>query len=220
VDVQELVRNFPRLFHMAENSSWSSIKRHGLLSTSALLDLFQIKGQQRFAIESQRRPERVTITHPRYGTAVIRDQKPLNETVLNRILVGMSPRQWFEALNGRVFFWLTEERLIGFLSARSYRNQTHTVITVDTRALLERHAEHIALTAFNTGSTYYNPPPRGIDTFLSIRDYPFDEWRRKRRVADAVVELAVERGVADISELVLAVAAWKADHLLTTIWRR
>jgi hypothetical protein len=220
MDAEDLYGNFPRLFHMAEDGSWPSIQRHGLLSTSALLDLFEIQEKERFSIESERRAERVTVTHPDHGTAIIRDQKPLNMAALDRILIGMSPQQWFETLNARVFFWLTEKRLIDFLSARSYRDQVHSVIAVDTRALLERHAARVALTSFNTGSTYYNPPRRGVGTFLSIPEYPFDERRRKRGLAHAVVELAVERGVSDIGDVAVSVTSWKADNRLSTIWRR
>ncbi len=36
---------WPRLFHVAEAGSWPSIQAHGLLSTSALLDLFGSAGR-------------------------------------------------------------------------------------------------------------------------------------------------------------------------------
>lgn len=39
VDPGELAERYPRLFHMAAAGSWPSIERHGLLSTSALLDI-------------------------------------------------------------------------------------------------------------------------------------------------------------------------------------
>jgi uncharacterized protein DUF7002 len=47
MDVAELVETCPRLFHMAEPGSWAGIQRHGLLSTSALLDLFEVDGDLR-----------------------------------------------------------------------------------------------------------------------------------------------------------------------------
>ena len=47
---------YPRLYHMAEVNSWDSIQRHGLLSTSALLDFFGYSGPERERIESARRP--------------------------------------------------------------------------------------------------------------------------------------------------------------------
>src|SRR5689334_2573014 len=102
----ELVRYFPNLYHMAEDGSWSSIRRHGLLSTSALLDLFEVSGTARASIESRRRPGSVEITHPIHGTVVIRDQAPISDAALTRCLIDMEPRQWYELLNDRVFFWL------------------------------------------------------------------------------------------------------------------
>jgi hypothetical protein len=41
---KDLIGRSPRLYHMAEADTWDSIREHGLLSTSALLDLFEIKG--------------------------------------------------------------------------------------------------------------------------------------------------------------------------------
>jgi hypothetical protein len=38
-ELQELLADCLVLYHMAERGSWGSIQRHGLLSTSALLDL-------------------------------------------------------------------------------------------------------------------------------------------------------------------------------------
>ena len=50
---EELIRYFPVLYHMANAGTWPSIRGRGLLSTSALLDLFEIRGQERERIESQ-----------------------------------------------------------------------------------------------------------------------------------------------------------------------
>lgn len=89
---------------MAEAHSWRLIAKFGLLSTSALLDLFEITGAERDAIESARRPESVAIHHPVHGTAWIRDNKPIIDSVLRRTLVGMTEAEFYRTLNGRVFF--------------------------------------------------------------------------------------------------------------------
>jgi hypothetical protein len=49
---ERLASRYPVLFHMAEDGSWESIRERGLLSTSALLDLFEVEAEERFAIES------------------------------------------------------------------------------------------------------------------------------------------------------------------------
>src|SRR3989337_250524 len=109
MDPKLLIETFPRLYHMADKNAWPSIQRHGLLSTTALLDLFGVNGVQRTALESKHRPECVNIHHPKHGAAVIRDQKPMSDKGLARCLNGITPKEWYEILNRRTFFWLTED---------------------------------------------------------------------------------------------------------------
>ena len=53
----------PCLYHMAALGSWDSIRKHGLLSTSALLDLFEVSDNDRVVIEEGHRAESITIEH-------------------------------------------------------------------------------------------------------------------------------------------------------------
>lgn len=203
ITTEGLAAEFPKLYHMAEEGSWDSIRRHGLLSTSALLDLFEVRGAARTAIESCHRPESVPIKHPVHGTAVIRDQKPMSDKGLEKALLdGLTPRQWYELLNRQVFFWVREQRLRTLLAARAYRDKRHLVLTIDTARLLARHAERIVLSPYNSGATKPNPFPRGRDTFLPMQQYPYLDWRKARGRQNAVVELAVLRGVPDIVEFI------------------
>jgi hypothetical protein len=221
ISSEELARLFPRLYHMAQNGSWASIHRHGLLSTSALLDLFEINGRQRQSIEAQHRPESISIQHEVHGSAVIRDQKPMSDSGLVRALQdGISPEQWYRSLNSRVFFWLTDERLKRLMEAKAYRTQRHTVLTVDTHRLLTRHSASVSLSPINSGCTKPFPRPRGNDTFLRMTEYPFASWRTKRPLRDSIVELAVDFGVPDVSDVVIEVkesGGALPDHL---IWQR
>lgn len=210
ISPEEFCTLFPRLYHMAHEDAWKGIRSHGLLSTSALLDLFEVNDERRRVIESRHRPESIVIEHPVYGRAVIRDQKPMSENALRKCLQGMSPTQWFETLNGKVFFWLNEERLGRLLAARAYREDTHCILTINTRPLIDRHLARVSLSPINSGSTIFNPQPRGSATFLPLRKYPFSEWARKRSTRNAVVELAVDYHVPDISELVLRVVQSRA----------
>jgi uncharacterized protein DUF7002 len=152
VTVEELVERYPKLYHMAAAGSWPGIERHALRSTMALLDLFEVEGSDRERIESQHRPESETIHHPRYGTAVIRDQKPMSDGGLVRALQdGLKPRDWYGILNKKVFFWLTRERLETLINAREYQEQRKSVLVIDTRKLLERHSEQVLLSPMNSG---------------------------------------------------------------------
>lgn len=205
---------------MAEPGTWPSIRRHGLLSTSALLNLYGITGEQRRRIESCRRPESIVIRHETYGPAVVRDQKPMSEKALRKCLRQMTPSEWYEVLNGKVFFWVTAERVNGLLSARAYRKREHTVLTVDTATLLERHSRRVSLSPINSGSTLYVPQPRGRGTFRGLSEYPFDERRKKRGLPNAVAELAVNHQVQDIADLVIRVETRNGSRIVELIYQR
>lgn len=220
-ELEELLTDCPSLFHMAERGSWPSIQRHGLLSTSALLDALQVVGAQRCRIERQRRPESVSLSHPRFGHVVIRDQKPMDDAGLRRCLQdGVTAEEWYQLLNGRVFFWLTEDRLYRLLTAGAYRDLEHDVLEIDSRALVKACQERITLCSMNSGCTKPMPHPRGRGTFRSIEEYPYDQWRRKRRRGERVVELAVAGAVPDVSRYVRRVTMMKGKDRLRVLWTR
>jgi hypothetical protein len=79
VTPNDFSRSYPRLYHMAHESAWESIRRHGLLSTTSILNVWQVEAPKRHVIESELRRHAAELDHPRYGTAVIRDQKPTRE---------------------------------------------------------------------------------------------------------------------------------------------
>ena len=216
----DLVEIYPRLWHMAEDGSWDSIREQGLLSTSALLDLYRIEGERRFKIESSNRPESVSIHRVALPDVTIRDQKPLSDEALSKCLLdGITPAQWYEKLNKRTFFWLSRERLHRLLGARAYRNQPQTVLTLDTHSLVAAHRQRIELSPINSGSTLFTPQRRGHDTFLPIEDYPFEHWRKRRPLIDAVVELVILYGVPDIEKHVIGVHR-VVNKISLELWRR
>ena len=219
VTPEELISRYPRLYHMAEADTWDSIRTNGLLSTSALLDLYEVEGTQRYAIESEHRPKSIPISHPVYGTAIIRDQKPMSDSGLLRCLRDVTPREWYETLNRRVFFWLTRERLLTLLNAKPYRHQKHCVLTIDTALMLERHIDKLTLAPLNSGCTKPFPHPRGSDTFLPLRDYPY-ESRRKKNDYSAIVELTVDYKVPDIEDLTVKVEHMIGETVLETLFER
>ena len=54
---------------------------------------------------------------------------------------GVAPETWYRHLNGLVFMWAEETRLVGLLKARFYRNLEHDVLTKEpaARAVEQRH---------------------------------------------------------------------------------
>lgn len=218
MDSSELIETYPRLFHMAEIGSWESIERNGLLSTEALLDLFDVKGDLRNEILETRRSQSYTITHPIHGSAVIRDQLVLHAERLSACLTDMTLGAWLRMLNSRVFFWATEERLEGLLSGKMYRERSHEVLIVDTEALVTAYADRITLCPINSGATIYNARPRGSDTFQSISDYPFEQRRKARGRKNAVAEVAVEYAVQPAREVVERVEQRRGATIHKVIW--
>lgn len=206
MDAELFIKTFPRLFHMAHHEAWPSIRCHGLLSTSALLDLYEIQGPERLKIETKMRPESVVIRHPTHGKAVIRDQKPvMNDARLQKALGGtMAPKDFHKLLNSMVFFWVGPDRLETLRNAVEYRTEPQLVLTLDTKGLVERYMDVMTLCPMNSGSCKPMAHPRNPGIFQNIEIYDFDHWRRKKGGAvKAVVECTVKRGVFDVEKYLI-----------------
>lgn len=206
---EELVARHPRLFHVASEACWPSIQRHGLLSTSALLDLHGVPPDLRVDLLRRVRRHSTVLDNADVGVAVVRDQKPL-KFIEERIESGSTLDQFLEALSSRVFFAPTEERLRRLVEAREYRGTAQVVLTVDTGRLLERYESDIRLCRFNSGAcTHRNHPFRSHRSWLPISDYPYDEYRRRHGVP--LVEVTVPGAVPDILDVVTRV-----EHITPT----
>jgi len=186
-----------------------------------LLDLFEVSGSSREALEANRRYDSITMHHKRYGEAVIRDNKPMDDAGLVRALTDMAPEEWYRTLNRKVFFWPSEERLNRLLTARFNRSDNHCVIAVNTRRLVSDYHDKIWLCPINSGTTAKpRPQPRGTQTFRRICDYPFNDWSRKRRSCiKAVAELAVDYSVPNVRDYVEGVTVRNSTGVLRTLFR-
>ena len=217
-ELEELITDCPTLYHMAERGSWQSIKRYGLLSTSALLDHYAVEPPRRTEIESRHRPESVEVTGNGLPRAVVRDQIPMSDSGLRRALPDrLSPADWYELLNAKAFFWLSETRLHKLTNAKAYRDREHDVLEVDTRSLIEAHRDAIWLCPINSGCTKPMPHPRDERIFARIPDYPYAHWRERRRRQERVVELAVDHSVEDIRDHVRRVVVKRGTEVLSVL---
>lgn len=217
-ELNELIIDCPRAYHMAERGAWKGIRERGLLSTSALLDMYGMVGPARRAIEAERRAACIPVNAPGMPEAVIRDQLPMDDAGLRRCLPEeISPADWYQFLNRKVFFWLTEDRLWKLTGAKAYRDTEHEVLVVDTKSLIERYRDKIWLCPINSGCTKPMPHPRDYDTFLRIGDYPYAYWRSKRKKGERVVELCVDHSVPDILNLIEEVYVVKDRDLVNQI---
>ncbi len=200
---------------MAADGSWPGIAQHGLLSATALLDLFEITDPLRYQLEAQRRPESRVIQHPVHGQAVIRDNKPLLESRLAGCLQGgMTPEQWYRLLNRRTFFWPTRKRVETLLAA--YRGAPQIVITVSTERLVAAHSDAICLSIINSGATRPFARPRGPDTFTPLDAFDFDA--RKRYGHTAIAELTVDYAVKDMLSVTERVDQHFPDGASAPLW--
>jgi len=189
---------------MAHAGAWPKIERHGLLSTTALLDLFDINGARRDQLEVCRRSRSEEILHPTHGRALLRDQIPLNESKLAKALQdGLTPRDWYLLLNRKVFFWGPKSRLAILRQAREYESYRQTIVVIDTAELIARHGDRILLCHMNSGATQPMAFPRGRQTFLPIDAYPLAERKKKYGVKGAVAEITVDYSVPDLRDFVV-----------------
>jgi hypothetical protein len=214
MDINTLIKLYPRFYHMAEAGTWPSIKANGLLSTSAVLDRYGIAGRARTSLERQHRPSKIMVGPPEEGI-VLRDQKPMAPDRLTTALIdGTHPRAWYRLLNGMVFLWAQEVRVLGLLRARQYRALEHDVLTIDSERFLRMHARATWLCHMNSGNTFPIPHARGKDVFKRIADYPAKKNGKPRKT---VVEVVVDYSIPDVRDYVVRVQKMKADTVIAEL---
>lgn len=193
-----------QVYHLVEAANWPSVQRHGLLCTHALLRLTGLSPAARRRISTAQRLRHTTLS----DEVAIRDQVPMPPDALRRCLIGMTPAEWYSLLNGMVFFWCDRDRLNRQRGACGERPQM--VLTLDTKRLLARHAQRVALTPFNTGNARRKPAIRGRATFVPYAIWLASAWGseaealgvRERPSSHTPVELTVAGGVGDVAEFI------------------
>jgi hypothetical protein len=215
MDLDKLIELYPRVYHMAERGAWESIRTHGLMSATAVLDHLAIEGGDRARFESEHRNQKMDVRAGHPSNIVLRDQKPMPEGRLIQALTdGTTPRQWYELINHKVFFWAEEQRLHRLLGARDYRRLEHDVLTLDSATFVPAYAEAIWLCHMNSGNTWPMPHRRGTEIFRRIPDYPV---KRSGKPIKTVVELVVDYAVPNIAEYVVEVRRMRGSEILEVI---
>jgi hypothetical protein len=205
MDADSFIAMHPRIFHAASATAWPSIQEHGLLSSARLLELFGVERDERQRLLTQKRNESVLLKAPGRDPAFLRDQKPL-KFIEEKIEAGSSVERFLLAINSRVFFWPTRERLERLRSAKEYRDEPQVVLHIDTRALLSRYEHDIRLCRFNSGAvTQKNHPVRGHDSWVSIGRYPYDDYRKKYGTDGALAEVTVLDAVPDVLDFTVMI---------------
>jgi hypothetical protein len=204
----ELASLHPRLFHLTTPEGLDGIRRRGLWPASRLLELFEVDPSMRGELERRRRHASAALDHPLHGRAVLSDNLPLSEAKLGRVLDdGLTPGDWLQLLNRRVFFWADEGHAMNLRNARAYRDQPRRLLVFDTAALAERYPEAIEIAPINTGATLHQPARRGLATFAPLLSTDYGVWRRRRglKAPDRIKEVTVAREMPDACEFLLEV---------------
>ncbi len=215
MNLEKLIELYPRIYHMAERGTWESIQQRGLMSTTAVLDHLDVADGERARFESEHRDQKMDVRAGHTSNIVLRDQKPMPEKRLVQALTnGTTPRQWYELINDKVFFWVEEERLHRLLGARDYRTLEHDVLTLNSAEFIPAYAEKIWLCHMNSGNTWPIPHRRDTEIFRRIADYPV---KRSGKPVKNVVELVVDYSVPNITDYVLEVRRMRGSEVLGVI---
>ena len=219
MDREHFIELYPRLFHMAVEGAWPSIQERGLLSTTALVDLYDPPPAVRAQILNGIRRASVPLQRDGLPHVLVRDQRPL-KFIDKCLLPGVTLQEYLDALNGRVFFWVSPERLRRLMGATAYKKHPQTVLEVETATLLAAHP-HVELAPYNTGSVHVpNMPARGPETFVRLEDYPYEQMRRRRGRSDAVVELTVPYASPNVADAVITVDRWERGKPTSQLFSR
>jgi hypothetical protein len=135
----------------------------------------------------------------------------MNDEMLARVLTGGMPIEaWYREINSKVFFWPWQERLNTYMAA--YSDEAHTILVLDTKALLADYEASVRLAHLASGATRHKSHKRGPDTFQPIETYEFESRR------SVLAEVAVEGGVRDIEKYLIGVEAWEPSGERTVLW--
>jgi hypothetical protein len=195
----ELARRHPELYHVTTARSEESIRRHGLLTTCDILELWGVEEPKRTQLMTRLPPKPFPIEHRALGPITLNDNKPLSEAKLANVLDdGLTPAEWLKMLNSRVFFFVGGKPLKNFMNASPERG----VLVVDTLSLVEAYADLVEIAPINTGNTYFNPVRRGRSTFAPLLETDFAVWQRSRpkKSADTIREVTVRASIPDIAK--------------------
>jgi hypothetical protein len=122
--------------------------------------------------------------------------------IAEKIEPGSSIAEYLKAINSRVFFWASGERLERLRHAREYHTESQIILHVNTRALVERHGPQIQRCRFNSGAvTQKNHPARGHRSWMPIAEYPYEDYRHRYGARGALAEVTVLDAVPDILDI-------------------
>jgi hypothetical protein len=199
---------------MIDIRNLKSVQAHGLLSTQKLAE--RSSNVDRSMLRQHRHKE----LYLDFG-AFIRDQGGMQRKSIARALrSGVTPEDWFELLNSKVFFWLDLDRLNWHRQACNSESQV--VLAIDAGRMLERYASVASVSPINPGYAMRTAAPRNHTTFVPYSKWVESGWeseevpgasRRSRGLWPA--ELAITGQIPDIAQFVIGSVYMDASVPLT-----
>jgi hypothetical protein len=200
-------------YHLVDASNWASVQKHGLMSARLLME---VCGGIEPGAYRNHRPNSQRLA----SGLLIRDQRPMPPKALTRCLAsGLTPEDWFELLNSKVFFWLDLERLNRQRLACGPSPQV--ALIVNASRLLMKYNDLATVTPINTGNARRSPALRNFTTFVPYKRWLIDRWAdenipgvRPRPRNHRPVELTISEAVPDILDYVIAVVPLSSGQIL------
>lgn len=205
-------RTIRTAYHLVDERNWASIQAHGLLSTKRLA------AASGYNLQELRLHRAKGLILP--SGVRIRDQSPMPPGVLGKYLQGgLSPEDWYDLLNSRVFFWLDPDRLNR--QRRACGDARQRVLVIDAARMLEKHGTRASVTPINTGNAMRAAAPRGLSTFVPWARWMSDGWAFEnvggtigRPAHHKPIELTIEDAVEDIMDHVVEIIPLGAGQTL------
>ena len=206
-----MARAIDRAYHLVDAGNWPSVQKLGLMSAARLM---AASGSAEDNTPRRHRP----VAQRLASGVLIRNQKPMPPAALTRCLKsGLTPEDWFELLNSKVFFWLDIERLNR--QRHACKDAPQIALLIDAARLLSNYSANATVAPINTGNAMRAAKPRNRSTFVPYDRWVEDGWTHEnipgalcRPANHRPVELTIDNAVPDIMEYVVSVVPLRADE--------
>jgi hypothetical protein len=155
--VADFAERHPLLFHVTDRSSLPSIRRNGLLPSTALCELFGVTPERCAILLEDNRDRYELLEHPQHGRAVLRRQLMREAVMATRLAPGLSPAAWRRFINGMVFFVVDARRAARLRDYDDGRDQV--VLVWCTRTIMDAGLE-LRTCRYNNGMVDRTPAHR------------------------------------------------------------
>jgi hypothetical protein len=172
VDVDQLARRFPNLWHVTFAGGWNGIQRHGFLRTIDVLP--GCCGAQRTE------PTSVELAD---GTQIMLRDQLRTRVDPTRSLDAITPSEWWRLVNSRVYFFCREREVDRLVGSYLGRQLAQEVIKLRTKPALEVLTDQVEVTTVNVGVfPRTRGPSRGRNSFVPLADYAVVDTAKLREV--------------------------------------